>query len=127
MCSTPPIMYISPRPLIIPLVASCNACIEEPHKRLTVTAPVVRGIWVSNWALRAMLKPCSLVCCTQPQIMSSISAGSTPGLRSSNAVISAADIVSARTFLNTPAFERPIGVRTQSITTTSFIISLLGN
>ena len=107
---------------MILVVASCKACIDEPHKRLTVTAPTVFGISVNNCALRAMLKPCSLVCLTLPQIISSINEGSKLGLRTNNCCIKCADKPSARTLRKTPALERPIGVRIQSTMTTSFMI-----
>src|SRR5574340_982554 len=57
-------------------------------------------------------------------MMSSISTGSISGLRRSSACITSADRVSARTLRNMPPLERPIGVRTASTTTTSFIGSL---
>lgn len=37
--------------------ASCSACIDEPHRRFTVTAGTGGGISASSAALRAMLKP----------------------------------------------------------------------
>ncbi len=92
---------------------------EEPHRRLTVWALAVWGMAVSSEANRAMLKPCSRVCCTQPQITSSISAGSTWGLRWSRALIMAAERVSARTWRNMPPLDRPMGERTASMTTAS--------
>ena len=107
---------------MILVVAWCNASIEEPHKRLTVTPAIDFGKPASNDALRAILKPCSLVCFTQPQITSSISSGFNAGLRTKICFIKCADNASARTLRKTPALERPIGVRMQSTITTSFIL-----
>ena len=36
MCSTPPITNTSPWPVMICAAAACSACIDEPHRRLTV-------------------------------------------------------------------------------------------
>ncbi|GAA0638848.1 hypothetical protein GCM10009016_32450 [Halomonas beimenensis] len=77
--------------------AMCRALIEEPHSRLTVWAGTVRGMPVMIAALRAMFMACSRVWLTQPQMTSSTSAGSRPGLRSNRACMTAADRFSART------------------------------
>ena len=106
------------------MTAPWSAVIDEPHSRFTVCAPTSLGIGVSSWAKRATLKACSSVCCTQPQITSSISAGSSSGLRRRSAFITSAESVSARTLRNIPPFERPIGVRTASTTTASLMASL---
>ena len=121
MCSTPPIKYTSPMPVWMARTASCSACIDEPQRRFTVTAGTECGIPASKAALRATLKPCSNVCCTQPQITSSMSLGFSAGLRSKMPRITAADKASARTLRNMPALERPIGVRIQSTITAVFI------
>src|SRR5512134_3994989 len=55
---------------------------------------------------------------------SSISPGSSSGLRRSSAFITSAESTSERTFRNMPPFERPIGVRTASTTTASLMASL---
>src|SRR5512143_3988847 len=106
------------------MAAWCRAVIEEPQSRFTVCALTTLGIGVRSWAKRATLNACSSVCCTQPQTMSSISAGFTSGLRRSRARITSAERVSARTLRKAPPFERPIGVRTASTTTASFMASL---
>src|SRR5699024_8065772 len=121
MCSTPPQMNTLSMPALIWPTASWMACMEEPHRRLTVLPATLCGNPAKSSALRAMLKPCSLVCCTQPQITSSTVSGSTAGLRSSSALISAADSVSARVLRNMPPLERPMAVRTASTMTTSCI------
>ena len=60
---------------MIDMAAVCSAVIDEPQRRLTVCALTSLGIGVRSCAKRATLKACSSVCCTQPQMMSSISAG----------------------------------------------------
>ena len=109
---------------MIDLAAACSAVMDEPQRRFTVCALTSLGMGVSSCAKRATLKACSSVCCTQPQMMSSISAGTTSGLRRRSALMTSAERFSARTLRNMPPFERPIGVRTASTTTTSFMASL---
>src|SRR5690554_2299134 len=125
MCSTPPTMNTSPLPVMMAWAAVWMALMAEPHRRLTVWAADSCGIRVSREICRATLKPCSLVWFTQPQITSSTSFGSSLGLRSNSASISAADRVSARTLRKQPFLARPIGVRTQSTTTTSLGLRLI--
>src|SRR5512143_3544851 len=97
---------------------------DEPQRRFTVCALTSFGIGVRSWANRATLNACSSVCWTQPQTISSISAGFTRGLRRSRALMTSADRVSARTLRKAPPLERPMGVRTASTTTASFMASL---
>ncbi len=121
MCSTPPAMKMSPFPVMMDMAAWWSALIDEPHSRLMVCAPVVCGIFVLRAANRPTLNPCSSVCWAHPQLTSSISTGSTAGFRSRSASMSSADRCSARTFRNIPPLDRPMGVRTASTTTASFI------
>src|SRR5512143_3247553 len=109
---------------MIAMAALWRAVIDDPQRRFTVWALTSLGIGVRSWAKRATLNACSSVCWTQPQTMSSISAGLTAGLRRRRARITSADRVSARTFRKAPPLERPIGVRTASTTTASFMASL---
>src|SRR6195952_1166646 len=125
MCSTPPMTNTSPLLLMIAWAAVCNALMDEPHRRLTVCAAEVCGIWVISDAMRAMFQPCSRVWLTQPQITSSTSAGSTLLLRSSNLLIRCADMSSARVLRCMPPLERPIGVRPKSTITTSLGFKLI--
>src|SRR5579885_714999 len=111
-------------PALIAAAAAWIAVMEEPHRRFTVWPETSCGRPASSATWRAMLKPCSRVCCTQPQITSSISLGFTAGLRLSKAFTSSAERFSARTLRNTPPLERPIGVRTASTITTSVIAVL---
>ncbi|CRQ14432.1 Uncharacterised protein [Enterobacter cloacae] len=127
MCSTPPMTNTSPLPVWIAWAAVCSALIDEPHRRLTVCAALVCGIWVISDAMRAMFQPCSRVWLTQPQITSSTSAGSTFGLRSSSLLIRCADMVSARVLRCMPPLERPIGVRPKSTMTTSLGFRLINS
>ena len=60
---------------MIDLAAVWSAVMDEPQRRFTVCALTSLGMGVRSWAKRATLKACSSVCCTQPQTMSSISAG----------------------------------------------------
>ena len=125
MCSTPPITNTSPLSVMIAWAALCRACMEEPHRRLTVCAALVRGRPASMEMLRAMFIACSLVWFTQPQITSSVSSMFQLGLRSISAWISSADSFSARTLRNWPLRVLPIGVRTASTMTTSFGFKLI--
>src|SRR5215207_78066 len=69
--------------------------------------------------IRPMLKPWSPCGRPTPQWTSSISAGSSPGLRSSSASTMKAPISSGRSWASEPLNARPTGVRTASTITGS--------
>ena len=112
-------MKTSPWLVMICAAAVCSACIDEPHRRLTVWPPAVFGISANRPILRPMFRPCSRVWLTQPQMMSSTSRGS-KSLRSTKARTNSAEMLSARTWRNIPFLDLPIAERTPSTMTTSF-------
>ena len=78
MCSTPEPIIASWTPAAISAAEKLTACWAEPHWRSTVVPGVSIGRPACSQALRAMLKPCSPNCCTQPAITSSTSEASMP-------------------------------------------------
>ena len=78
MCSTPEPIIASCTPAAISAAEKLTACWAEPHWRSTVVPGVSIGSPSCSQALRAMLKPCSPNCWTQPAITSSTSDASIP-------------------------------------------------
>ena len=78
MCSTPPPITTSWTPAAISAAPKLTACWADPHCRSIVAAAVSIGRPACSQALRAMFHDCSPICCTQPAITSSTSAGSIP-------------------------------------------------
>ena len=95
------------------------ACWLEPHCESIVVAPTVYGRPVLNQALRVMFKACSPACVTQPPMIWSIVAGSTPA-RSITSVWAFANNSIACSPASQP-LRFPIGVRTASMITASGI------
>ena len=71
--STPQHKKTSPELIAIAPVASCIACIEEPHHLLTVIPATCSGISVMKETILAILLPCAPSGYAQPVIMSSMS------------------------------------------------------
>ena len=120
MCSTPEPIMQSCTPVAISAAAKLTACWPEPHCVSTVVAEVSIGRSSCSHAVRAMFRPCSPNCCTQPAITFSTSAASTPE-RASTSSVGAAEQV-GRVHVAVDALlgvSRPIGVRTASTMTTS--------
>src|SRR5215211_8082379 len=101
----------------MPAAAKCTDCWLEPHWRSMVTPVTVSGQPAVSAAVRPMSKVCSPTWPTQPQITSSISAGSTPE-RSTRLVRTCADR-SAGCTPDSPPLRLPTGVRTASTITAS--------
>ena len=79
MLSTPPAMTISASPELINLPACAIASAPEPHKRFTVTAGTVTGIFASSALMRATFRLSSPAPLLLPAIISSIVAESRLG------------------------------------------------
>ena len=117
MLSTPPATTRSSAPEAAPIAAKLTACRPEPQNRLRVVALTSIGQPALSTALRARFAPCSSTCETQPAITSSTRAGSKP-LRRASATSSCANNSCGWVPESAPlpAFPRPRGVRTASIT-----------
>ena len=99
MLSTPAAMMTSASPTRMRSAAICMADRPDAQKRLTVTPPTDLGKPASTVATRAMFKPCGPSGTAQPQIKSSIAAGSKPGACASTALMVAVSKSSGRVFL----------------------------
>ena len=77
-CSTPEPITTSWTPAAISAAPKFTACCAEPHWRSTVVAAASIGSPACSQALRATFQDCSPICCTQPAMTSSTSAGSIP-------------------------------------------------
>src|SRR5690625_288308 len=120
--STPPATTTSCCPDITAWAAKSSACWLDPQARLTVVPGIVSGQPAASTAKRPMLLDWSPTCETQPQITSSITAGSTP-VRSISAPSTTADRSAACICANPPP-RLPTGVRTASMITASRILLL---
>src|SRR5436309_621062 len=78
MCSTPEPIIASCTPAATRAAEKLTACCAEPHCLSIVVPGVSIGRPSCSQALRAMLKPCSPNCWTQPATTSSTSRGSMP-------------------------------------------------
>ena len=83
--STPPAMATSYWPETSPAAAKWTVCWDDPHWRSTVVPGTDSGQPAASTAIRPTLPACWPTCCTQPQITSSTTAGSTP-FRATSAV-----------------------------------------
>ena len=92
-------------------LSGCSADMDEPHNRFTVCAGMECGSSALSTTMRAIFMPCSPRWITQPQIRSSISAGSSASLRASMPLMTVADRSSARTLRKQPFLERPMALR----------------
>src|SRR6185295_1475067 len=119
MDSVPAPMASSAWPDPISAAANATAWRLEAQSRFTAAAGTVTGKPPASAALRAMLKPCSWTCVTQPRTMSSTEAGSTP-LRLTSAAITSPARSSGRQWASAPSF-LPIGVRIASRMTASLL------
>src|SRR6185295_19910092 len=119
MDSVPAPMANSAWPDITSAAAKATACRLEAQRRLTAAAGTVTGKPPARAAFRAMLKPCSWTCVTQPRTMSSTVAGSMP-LRLTSAAITSPARSSGRQWASAPSF-LPIGVRIASRMTASLL------
>ena len=113
ICSTPPAMTRSASPLCTRRAASVNACMPDPHSRLTVTPGTETGMPASRRPMRATLRLSSPAWLAQPAMTSSMRSAGTP-VRSSSAAMTWPSRSSARTEASAPPW-RPNGVRTPSI------------
>ena len=119
IASTPPATATSPRPRARSAAARLRASRPDPHSRLTVAPGIDSGRPASSTAIRATLRLSSPAWLAAPHTTSEISAGSRSGLRASRAASTVAARSSGRTPLSAPRW-RPIGVRQQSTTKTSW-------
>src|SRR6266536_4374148 len=123
MFSTPEATTRSYAPAITPWAAKCAACCEEPHCRSTVVAGTSSGNPAASHALRPTFRDCSPTCDTQPVMLSSTSAGSTPE-RSTTSFSTVARRSTGWVPASDP-FRLPMGLRTASTMTASRMVRLL--
>ena len=79
MLSVPAAIMMSASPTRMRSAAICTADSPEAQKRLTVMPPTLWGKPASTAPMRAMFRPCGPSGMAQPQIMSSMAAGSRVG------------------------------------------------
>ena len=111
MLSTPAAIITSASPTRMRSAAICTALRPEAQKRFTVMPPTLCGKPASTAATRATFRPCCASGMAQPQMMSSMLAGSSPGACASTACSALTSRSSGRRLRNEPRCERPIGVR----------------
>ena len=121
MLSTPPAIYRSPSPARMARKAVFTAVKPEAHSRLNVTAGTVCGKPASKVAMRATLRLSSPAWLAQPRYTSSTAAASILFL--SRMLFSTRAARSSGLTLARPPPSAPIGVRTASTITTSFIVT----
>ena len=79
MLSVPAAIMMSASPTRIRSAAICTADSPEAQKRLTVMPPTLWGKPANTAPMRAMFRPCGPSGMAQPQMMSSMAAGSRVG------------------------------------------------
>ncbi len=111
MLSTPAATITSASPTRMRSAAICTADRPDAQKRFTVMPPTLVGSPASTAAMRATFRPCCASGMAQPQTMSSMAAGSSPGAAASAALSVVASRSSGRVLRKKPRCERPMGVR----------------
>jgi len=99
MLSTPAATITWASPTRMRSAAICTADRPEAQKRLTVMPPTLLGRPASTAPTRATFRPCCASGMAQPQIRSSMAAGSSPGAWASAERSTVASRSSGRVFL----------------------------
>ena len=111
MLSVPAAIITSASPTRMRSAAIWMALRPDAQKRLTVMPPTLLGSPASTAPMRATFRPCWPSGMAQPQITSSIDAGSRPGTWASAARRAWASRSSGRVLRKKPRCDLPMGVR----------------
>ena len=124
MDSTPQAIATSTTPPATRAVARLVACWDDPHWVSTVVAATDIGRPAASHAVRVVLNDCSPTWLTHPPTTWPTSAGSIPERVTSSARVAASR--SDGCTVDSPPLRRPMGVRTASMITTSFMAASYG-
>ena len=111
MLSTPAAIITSASPTRMRSAAIWMADRPEAQKRLMVMPPTLVGRPASTAAVRAMFRPCWPSGMAQPQTMSSIALGSSPGTCASADCSTLTSRSSGRMLRKKPRDDLPMGLR----------------